>query len=175
MFYLNRLLESSRATCKYLAPVPSWLSFTAVRNSSGTAVTCIEENICVTVWLQLGQRNHGWYSNDQFVDPVHNTIIYGIKFFLPIICGGNKRCKSKIKFEKKTPQFKCTTTKELYSSGTDIKTRIIWSEIQTKGIYSNVSALGSKRKIKEPSSTSSSATSNYVLQITLTLCFRFFL
>lgn len=41
-FYLKRLLESSRATCKYLAPVLSCLSFTAVRNSSGTAVTCIE-------------------------------------------------------------------------------------------------------------------------------------
>lgn len=37
--YLNRLLESSRARCRCLAPVPSWSSFTAVRNSSGTGVT----------------------------------------------------------------------------------------------------------------------------------------
>lgn len=37
--YLNRLFVSSLARCKYLAPVSSWLSFTAVRNSSGTDVT----------------------------------------------------------------------------------------------------------------------------------------
>lgn len=149
-----------------------------------TKLHCSQEQLRNSCHLHWGKHlcysvpatrsNKTWMINDRFVDPVHNTIIYSIKFFLPIICGGNKRCKWKIKFEKKT-QCKCTTTKELYSSGRDIKTRIIWSEIQRKGIYSNVSALGSKRKIKEPSSTSSSATSNYVLQITLTLCFCFFL
>lgn len=37
--HLNKLLLSSLARCRYLAPVLSWLSFTAVRNSSGTGVT----------------------------------------------------------------------------------------------------------------------------------------
>lgn len=37
--HLNKLLVSSLAKCKYFAPVLSWLSFTAVRDSSGMAVT----------------------------------------------------------------------------------------------------------------------------------------
>lgn len=41
--YLNKLLVSSLARCKYLAPVLSWLSFTAVRKSSGTGVTWVKE------------------------------------------------------------------------------------------------------------------------------------
>lgn len=36
---LKRLLESSRAACRYWAPVLSCVSFTAVRNRSGTATT----------------------------------------------------------------------------------------------------------------------------------------
>lgn len=37
--HLNKLFLSSLARCRYLAPVLSWLSFNAVRNSSGTGVT----------------------------------------------------------------------------------------------------------------------------------------
>jgi hypothetical protein len=53
--HLNKLFLSSLARCRYLAPVLSWLSFTAVRNSSGTGVTWGEGDCEQTYAARLTQ------------------------------------------------------------------------------------------------------------------------